>query len=49
MARHAMPLIINNLGGEMVYILEQRLEAQAVPADKAKKGTGSYFQHTRIS
>ena len=39
-----MPVIITNLGGEMVYILEQRLEAQAVPADKAKKGREAVFR-----
>jgi hypothetical protein len=33
-----MPIIIINLGGEMMYILEQRLHAQAIPDDKAKKG-----------
>ena len=30
-----MPLLVINMGGEMVYILEQRLEAQQVPVDKA--------------
>ena len=32
-----MPLIVLNLGGEMVYILNQRLQAQSVQDDKAKK------------
>ncbi|GBG26542.1 Protein OSCP1 [Hondaea fermentalgiana] len=31
----AMPLIIVNLGGEMMYVLNQRLEAQAIPQEKA--------------
>ena len=34
----AMPLLIINMGGEMVYILEQRLHAQNVPMDKSKRG-----------
>lgn len=33
----AMPLLVVNLGCEMVYILEQRLKAQNIPADKACK------------
>lgn len=35
MATKAMPFIVTNLGGEMVYILEQRLQAQRVSRDKA--------------
>ncbi|XP_054267139.1 protein OSCP1-like [Macrosteles quadrilineatus] len=37
MARYSLPLLFLNLGGEMVYILDQRLRAQQVPGDKAKK------------
>eukprot|EP00727_Mastigamoeba_balamuthi_P005243 m51a1_g14717 hypothetical protein (528) ;mRNA; f:173447-175263 len=37
MANSAMPLIIINMGGEMLYILNQRLRAQNVPDDKAEK------------
>mmetsp|Transcript_7727 Transcript_7727/g.12356 ORF Transcript_7727/g.12356 Transcript_7727/m.12356 type:complete len:402 (+) Transcript_7727:65-1270(+) len=33
----AMPMLIVNLGGEMMYILEQRLRAQAIPPEKSKK------------
>ena len=33
----AMPLVIVNMGGEMVYILAQRLQAQNVPLDKSKR------------
>lgn len=33
-----MPLLMFNLGGEMVYILEQRLQAQNIEAEKGKKG-----------
>ena len=33
----AMPLVIINLGGEMVYILEQRLKAQNISAEKSER------------
>eukprot|EP00288_Rhodomonas_lens_P017833 CAMPEP_0177711876 /NCGR_PEP_ID=MMETSP0484_2-20121128/12096_1 /TAXON_ID=354590 /ORGANISM="Rhodomonas lens, Strain RHODO" /LENGTH=381 /DNA_ID=CAMNT_0019223641 /DNA_START=20 /DNA_END=1165 /DNA_ORIENTATION=- len=32
-----MPLMVINLGGEMMYILEQRLVAQKIPPEKARK------------
>lgn len=32
-----MPILVLNMGGEMIYILEQRLQAQKVPSDKCKK------------
>jgi hypothetical protein len=32
-----MPIIVINMGGEMVYILNQRLQAQTVQEDKSKK------------
>lgn len=31
----AMPLIVVNLGAEMVYILDQRLKAQCIAEDKS--------------
>ena len=34
---HALPLVICNMGCEMVYILEQRLRAQSIKPDKAVK------------
>ena len=34
---YAMPIIVINMGGEMIYILNQRLKAQSVPDDKAEK------------
>ena len=37
MAAFAMPMLIVNMGGEMVYILAQRLQAQNVPVDKSKR------------
>ena len=33
-----MPFLIINFGGEMIYILEQRLHAQNIPKDKSNKG-----------
>ena len=38
MSKHTMPILIVNLGGEMIYILEQRLEAQQVSQEKSRKG-----------
>lgn len=33
-----MPFLIINLGAEMLYILEQRLQAQSIASEKSKKG-----------
>lgn len=33
----AMPILIINMGGEMMYILNQRLHAQSIPEEKAAK------------
>ena len=33
----AMPIVVLNMGGEMVYILHQRLQAQTVNSEKADK------------
>lgn len=32
-----MPILVVNMGGEMVYILEQRLQAQKIPEEKGQK------------
>ncbi|KAJ8334876.1 hypothetical protein SKAU_G00405150 [Synaphobranchus kaupii] len=37
MSLRTLPLLFINLGGEMLYILDQRLQAQNIPVDKAKK------------
>ncbi|XP_013087262.2 protein OSCP1-like isoform X1 [Biomphalaria glabrata] len=37
MSFKALPLLFMNLGGEMIYILDQRLSAQSIPNEKAKK------------
>nr|CAD7392939.1 unnamed protein product [Timema cristinae] len=34
---HTIPLLFLNLGGEMMYILDQRLQAQKIPKDKSMK------------
>lgn len=35
-----MPLLVLNLGGEMVYVLEQRLQAQKIPEERCQKALG---------
>lgn len=37
MSLYAMPIVMANLGAEMIYILEQRLKAQQIPVDKGSK------------
>lgn len=39
MAHRALPLLYVNMGGEMLYILSQRLKAQRIDTDKAHRGT----------
>ena len=34
----AMPVLIINLGIEMIYVLEQRLRAQSIPVEKSRQG-----------
>ena len=34
---HALPFIIISLGGEMIYILDQRLRSQEVAAQRSQK------------
>jgi hypothetical protein len=38
MSLKSFPIIFINMGGEMVYILEQRLSAQEIVDQKATKG-----------
>lgn len=38
MSQRALPILFLNLGGEMLYILDQRLRAQNIPEEKARKG-----------
>ncbi|XP_030213593.1 protein OSCP1 isoform X2 [Gadus morhua] len=37
MSSRTLPLLFLGLGGEMLYILDQRLRAQSIPPDKARK------------
>ncbi|KAK3096796.1 hypothetical protein FSP39_003360 [Pinctada imbricata] len=37
MSYKTLPLLFINLGGEMIYILDQRLRAQNIPDEKSKK------------
>ncbi|XP_006158636.1 protein OSCP1 [Tupaia chinensis] len=37
MSVRTLPLLFLNLGGEMLYILNQRLQAQNIPTDKTRK------------
>ncbi|KAK1931647.1 Protein OSCP1 [Phytophthora citrophthora] len=48
-----MPMLIVNMGAEMIYVLDQRLKAQNIPRDKSSKGTKQYpllfiHLHTKI-
>ncbi len=38
MSLKSFPIIFFNMGGEMVYILDQRLSAQEIVDQKAAKG-----------
>lgn len=38
MSLQTLPILFINLGGEMMYILDQRLRAQNIPKEKATKG-----------
>jgi len=35
---YTLPMLFFNLGGEMLYVLDQRLKAQNILEDKANKG-----------
>ena len=39
MATHTLPLLFVNLGGEMLYVLSQRLNSQKVDVEKSQKGS----------
>lgn len=41
----ALPFLIINMGGEMIYILNQRLIAQKIPADKSEKVRSDVVKH----
>ncbi|XP_068613665.1 protein OSCP1-like [Brachionichthys hirsutus] len=48
MSSRTLPLLFINLGGEMLYILDQRLRAQNIPADKAKKACWKDVDRRRV-
>ncbi|KAK1156843.1 protein OSCP1-like isoform X1 [Acipenser oxyrinchus oxyrinchus] len=48
MSMRTLPLLFINLGGEMLYILDQRLRAQNIPADKARKADWTAGDRRRV-
>lgn len=42
MSLRTLPILFFNLGGEMLYILDQRLRAQNILPDKAMKGVKNW-------
>lgn len=42
MSYYSLPILVLNLGGEMFYVLDQRLKAQKVPQEKAQKGNRKF-------
>lgn len=49
MSLKALPLLFLNMGGEMLYILDQRLKAQNIAKDKTVKGLFLFCQFMEIS
>lgn len=47
-SEQAMPILIINMGGEMLYILEQRLQAQAIVEEKSLRGERTTQQHYSV-
>jgi hypothetical protein len=45
MSLKSFPIIFINMGGEMVYILEQRLTAQEVNDQKSVKGIQTQLKY----
>ena len=39
MSEKSLPILFINLGGEMLYVLDQRLNAQKIQNEKAKKSS----------
>lgn len=42
---HTLPMLFFNLGGEMLYVLDQRLKAQNILEEKANKGKQLVYVH----
>ena len=49
MSLKSFPIIFINMGGEMVYILDQRLSAQEIVDQKAVKGRSTSGSSTYIA
>ncbi|KAM4872418.1 protein OSCP1 isoform 3-T3 [Thomomys bottae] len=48
MSVRTLPLLFLNLGGEMLYVLDQRLRAQNIPGDKARKDEWTEVDRKRV-
>ncbi|XP_029805513.1 protein OSCP1 isoform X2 [Suricata suricatta] len=48
MSVRTLPLLFLNLGGEMLYILDQRLRAQNIPGNKARKDEWTEVDRKRV-
>ncbi|KAJ6663371.1 hypothetical protein lerEdw1_009450 [Lerista edwardsae] len=48
MSMRTLPLLFVNLGGEMLYILDQRLRAQSIPGEKAHKDEWTDVDRRRV-
>ncbi|XP_042566656.1 protein OSCP1a [Clupea harengus] len=48
MSLKTLPLLVLNLGGEMLYVLDQRLQVPNIPEDKAQKGVWSEDDRKRV-
>ncbi|XP_045046775.2 protein OSCP1 isoform X3 [Desmodus rotundus] len=48
MSMRTLPLLFLNLGGEMLYILDQRLRAQNIPGDKARRDEWTEVDRERV-
>ncbi|XP_061839161.1 protein OSCP1a isoform X1 [Nerophis lumbriciformis] len=47
MSMRTLPIVLVSLGGEMLYILDQRLEAQNPSGDNSEKATGLWSEQDR--
>ncbi|XP_019738799.1 protein OSCP1a isoform X1 [Hippocampus comes] len=47
MSMRTLPLVFINLGGEMLYILDQRLHAHSTSEDKSEKAAGVWSENDR--
>lgn len=48
MSEKALALIFINLGGEMLYVLDQRLFAQKINREKGNKSKQPHFQKIQV-